>query len=156
MHIRTLEGLVGGLVLAVGLVLGIVISVQDPVAEEGYSITAVFNRVDGLKPGSAVWLGGIEVGEVAGLSLDDRLRAEVTLQLDSKVDLPLDTSASVQTRGVLGEKYIALEPGADFEMLEAGDRIIYTQDSLVLQELLQLILDRAKRAREERAAAGDG
>ena len=61
----------------------------------------------------------------------------VTLALNGKFDqFPLDTTASILTSGLLGEKYIGLRMGAEFDYLIDGDEIVDTQSSLVLEELI--------------------
>lgn len=154
MDSRKVQGVVGALTLLVVVAGGALSSLGDRVQDRGYEVTALFNRVDGLAPGSPVWLAGLKVGEVADLELDGDLRAMVTLRLDPDVQLPRDTAASVRTRGVLGEKYISLEPGADFAVLEPGGRLTYTQDSVVLQELLQLIIERSSDKSKKPGAQG--
>ena len=64
-------------------------------------------------------------------------QAVVTLAIDSHFDqFPLDTTASILTAGLLGEKYIGLRLGAEFDYLVDGDEILDTQSSLVLEELI--------------------
>ena len=59
------------------------------------------------------------------------------MAIDPEFDeLPLDTSASILTSGLIGEKYVGLEPGGDMEMLEEGSEIELTQSSLVLENLI--------------------
>jgi phospholipid/cholesterol/gamma-HCH transport system substrate-binding protein len=56
---------------------------------------------------------------------------------DEGVDnLPLDSTASILTAGLLGEKYIGISVGGDDELLKDGDTIQDTQSSLVLEDLI--------------------
>jgi phospholipid/cholesterol/gamma-HCH transport system substrate-binding protein len=77
------------------------------------------------------------IGRVANIYLDrDRYEAIVELRIDPKYQLPDDTIASIYTSGLLGEQYVALEPGGSPEILKDGDTIEITQSALVLEELI--------------------
>jgi len=73
--------------------------------------------------------------------------AVVILQISQPIKLPNDTSAAIHTDGLFGRKYISLEPGGDEEYLGSGDAITMTQDSVVVQDLLDLIIGEAKSKR---------
>ena len=105
---------------------------------DGYTLIAYFENIGGLKVRSPVTVGGVRVGRVAHIDYDsDRFEAVVTLELDSKYDqFPDDTSASIYTSGLLGEQYIALEPGGGEELLADGAEIEMTQSALVLEKLV--------------------
>ncbi len=125
-------------------------------AAGGYTVNAAFNRVDGLFPGAEVRLGGIPVGRVEAQVLDGYYRAQVSMFVDAGVKLPLDTSAAINTDGLFGAKYIVLEPGGDEQYLKDGGRIEFTQDALIVSQLLDLIIAqgraRMKAARKSPAA----
>ncbi|MGE5503948.1 MAG: outer membrane lipid asymmetry maintenance protein MlaD [Actinomycetota bacterium] len=114
---------------------------------DGYTLTARFHKADGITVGSAVRLSGVPVGRVIDLELDDTYRAVTTLQLARNVALTDDTAAAIQTDGLLGAKYIELKPGGDEAVLKPGSEIRYTQDAVVVEDLLQMIIQqgRAKR-----------
>ncbi len=109
--------------------------------DEGYDLLAQFDRIDGLDNGADVRIGGIKVGSVTKQVLDPAsYRAQVSFTVQDNVELPLDTSAAVMSDGLLGGKYLSLEPGGDIDMLEAGDEITLTQSSIRLEDLIgQLI-----------------
>ena len=91
---------------------------------EGYVLTASFNSVSGLRPGAEVEIAGVRVGRVKSIRLDDKQpRAVVELQLGDNVHLTDDVIASVKTSGLIGDKYISLEPGGSGEPLKNGDEI---------------------------------
>ena len=106
--------------------------------EEGFQITARFENASGLKERSPVTMAGVRIGRVEDIAFDkDSLEAIVTMNIESKYDsLPKDSSASIYTAGLLGEKYIGLEPGGDDKSLKQGDTLKLTQDSLVLEKLI--------------------
>ena len=119
-------------------------------APTGATIKAVFNQIDGLSKGDNVRMGGVIIGEVTELSLGDGYSAAVLLRIDHEIPLPNDTSAAIHTDGLFGRKYITLEPGGDEENLAAGDEITMTQDSVVVQDLLELIIGEAKSKRAKK------
>ncbi len=106
--------------------------------EEGYEVIAKFENISGLKVRSPVTMAGVRIGRVSDIGFDpDTFQAVVTMNIDPNYDmLPEDTSASILTSGLLGEKYIGLEPGGALENLKAGDEIHLTQSSLVLEQLI--------------------
>lgn len=118
-------------------------------ADGHYRISAVFDQVDGLYPGDGIRLGGIRIGTVESQRLDDRHRAVLTFAIDRDVALPLDTSAAVHTSGLFGSKFVELEPGGDYDYLGNGDEIVFTQGSLVISDLLDMIIARGKSRRGE-------
>lgn len=103
---------------------------------EGMRITATFDEIGGLKPRAGVVVGGVKVGQVESIGLDEDLRARVVMAVDPSVDLPVDTSASILTSGVLGDQYVALQPGAEEETLRDGDELVYTQGAVILERLI--------------------
>jgi phospholipid/cholesterol/gamma-HCH transport system substrate-binding protein len=102
----------------------------------GLHLVAVFDEIGGLKPRAQVVVGGVKVGQVREIELDPDFRARVTLELDSSLQIPDDTSASILTSGLLGDKYVALEPGGSDTMLPSGGTITFTQSAVVLERLL--------------------
>lgn len=103
---------------------------------EGYAVSAKFNNITGLSLGSDVRVGGIKVGVVSDMSLDENYQAVTTMQLKSDVKIPLDSTAAVVGDGLLGSKFVAIEPGGDDVMLKAGDNINFVQDSVSLEQLI--------------------
>ena len=106
--------------------------------ETGYQVTAEFENIGGLKVRSAVTMAGVRVGRVASINLHPvTYNAEVTINMYPQFDhLPLDTSASIYTAGLLGEQYIGLVAGAEEEFLQDGDVIDLTQPALVLEQVI--------------------
>jgi phospholipid/cholesterol/gamma-HCH transport system substrate-binding protein len=105
---------------------------------ERYHVEAYFNNASGLTKRAKVSSAGVVIGQVLDIELDERtLKARVTLAIDKHVDyLPIDSIASIQTAGVLGEKYIGISVGAEDEYLVEGSEIEDTTSSLVLEELI--------------------
>jgi phospholipid/cholesterol/gamma-HCH transport system substrate-binding protein len=105
---------------------------------DGYILTAGFENVGGLKERSPVTVSGVRVGRVEAIEYDhNSFEAVVSLRIDAQHDsFPLDTSASIYTSGLLGEQYVALEPGGALENLVDGDRLQLTQSALVLEQII--------------------
>lgn len=150
----------GGAIVILAFILAFLYAgkqITGTTAAGGYIVKAAFNRVDGLLPGAQVRLGGIPVGRVETQVLDGYYRAQVSLFIDAGVKLPLDTSAAINTDGLFGSKYIVLEPGGDEKYLKAGGRIEFTQDALIVSQLLDLIIAKGRarmKAAKERSKAG--
>jgi phospholipid/cholesterol/gamma-HCH transport system substrate-binding protein len=100
------------------------------------TLYASFDEVGGLKPRAQVRIGGVRVGQVSRIGLDAEFRARVALEVDASLELSEDTSASIQTSGLLGDQYIALEPGGEERNLEEGDEIVYTQGAISIERLI--------------------
>ena len=109
---------------------------------DGYRIEASFEDIGSLKVRSAVTLSGVRIGRVAAIHSDPKTyQAVVVLNIDGRYkNLPVDTSASILTAGLLGEQYIGLEPGGADESLKEGSRITLTQSAMVLEKLIGRVL----------------
>jgi len=107
-------------------------------ADDSYLLEAGFENIGGLKVRSPVTVSGVRVGRVAAIDYDDEaFEAVVTLRIKSSYDgFPEDTSASIFTAGLLGEQYIALEPGGSMDNLADGDRLQLTQSALVMEQII--------------------
>ena len=112
-----------------------------------YYITARFNRADGIKIGRLVRAAGVDVGQIEKLRLDENFRAVAVLRINSGVVLDTDATASIVTDGLFGSKFVQLDVGAGDEVIGNGQEIAFTEDSLVLDDLLELIISRARQAR---------
>ena len=112
------------------------------VGDDTYSVNARFGNVADLKPKSPVKIGGVTVGMVEDISLDPiTFEAVVIMKIDRRfADIPGDTSAAILTSGVLGDRYIGLEPGGAMEPLVDGDQIFITQSAVVLENLISKFL----------------
>ena len=143
------DALVGAVVIVTAtLLFGFVYGKEMHSGDSGgYTVNARFRRADGISLGSDVRLSGVVVGKVVAEELDQQFRAITTLRLASNLGLPMDTAAVIQTDGLLGAKYIELRPGAEDDVLKPGQEITFTQDSMVLEDLLDLIINQARAKR---------
>lgn len=104
---------------------------------KGYEITAQFTSVGGVEDGSDVRINGIKVGTVAGHALDPQtFNAVVRLSISPDIKLPKDTVASVASEGLLGGKYIKLDPGRSQELIAVGGAIGKTKEFKSIEEMV--------------------
>ena len=105
---------------------------------EGYRVTAKFDNVGDLKPGSPVAMAGVRIGRVETVGFDpEDFRAVVTLRIEKQFDrIPEDSDASIQTQGLLGGKFVGIGPGGSETFLKEGGRIDFTQSAIVLENLV--------------------
>ena len=105
---------------------------------DGYMLTAEFDNVGGLKVRSPVTISGVRIGRIAEIKYDnDKMAAVVKLSIGHTYNqIPVDSSASIFTSGLLGEQYVAIEPGGSDQYLVQSDTIDLTQSALVLEQLI--------------------
>jgi len=107
---------------------------------ERYEVTADFSDVGGLKTGAPVVIAGVEIGRVGRIALDEEdYEARVTLQLDRAVKLETDAMASIKTRGLIGEKYVAITSGGEDRYIEPGGRLVETEPAIDIESLISKI-----------------
>lgn len=146
MTTRTIEILVGifvALGLAALFMLAMKVSNLTEYSDEGgYTVSANFDNIGGLKVRAPVTMAGVRIGRVTGIQYDrERYQATVAMTIAPAYDyLPVDSHASIFTAGLLGEQYIAVEPGAEDDTLKQGGRIEYTQSALVLEQIIGRVL----------------
>ncbi|MES2607368.1 MAG: outer membrane lipid asymmetry maintenance protein MlaD [Pseudomonadota bacterium] len=114
---------------------------QDGRSLQGYTVSAKFQRIDGLHVGSDVKVSGVKVGSVLTLEIDPKsYQAKATLFINNTIKLPTDSTAAIVSEGLLGGKYIALDPGADSDLLADKGVIAQTESSVNLETLLNKFL----------------
>ncbi len=135
---NVVESIIGALVLV--LAIGFFTFTYNRVEVgnmEGYELVAKFDRIDGLQVGSDVRMSGIKVGTVLGQELDkENFLAVVRFSVIPDVALPIDSSASVTSEGLLGGHYLSLSPGGMDEYLEEGDEVEFTEGAVDLFGLI--------------------
>jgi phospholipid/cholesterol/gamma-HCH transport system substrate-binding protein len=102
----------------------------------GLELHATFDQIGGLAERAPVVISGVKVGRVTKIGLAQDLRARVTLDVDAKLELPVDTSASIRTAGLLGDQFIELQPGAEDQLLAPGGEIAMTESALSIESLV--------------------
>lgn len=104
---------------------------------KSYTVSAEFSSVAGLRTGAHIEIAGVEVGRVAKISLDqENFTAHVEMLLNDGLTLSDDTIASIKTSGLIGDKFINLEPGSSNENLTSGSHIEDTESAIDFESLI--------------------
>ncbi|MDA8084464.1 MAG: outer membrane lipid asymmetry maintenance protein MlaD [Nitrospiraceae bacterium] len=136
----TLESVVGVFVVVGILCVGYMTVKLGKVSlfgDDYYTLRALFNSVSGLRVGSAVEIHGIEVGEVDHLTIDaEKQMAVVDLKIRKGIKVSDDATASIKTSGLIGDKYVSIDPGGSGEVLKPGGTILDTNSPVDIEELI--------------------
>ncbi len=122
--------------------------VKNTEAGSSYEVNARFGRTDGLLVGDKVRMAGMTIGSVTNAELDDKFHAILTLDIIDSVKIPDDSSASIVSSGIMGSKYIEIEPGGSSDYIAPGGEFAYTQDAMVIEELIDRIISIGKANRK--------
>lgn len=132
-----------GIFVAIGLAALFMLAMQvsnlsNVTSDDTYELKARFDNIGGLKVRSPVMMAGVRIGQVTGVHVDpETFEAVVKMEIERRFNkLPLDTSASIFTSGLLGEQYLGLEAGGDMSVLKDGDELRITQSALVLEQVV--------------------
>jgi phospholipid/cholesterol/gamma-HCH transport system substrate-binding protein len=136
-----LEAVIGAVVLIIaGFFMFFAYTTSGEKINNGYVLLAYFDNVGGLTVGADVKVNGIKVGIVRSLSIDENYQARAELLIKNSISIPVDTTASVTTDGIMGNKFIALYPGFDKAMLKGGEEIESTRSAINLENLVDKFL----------------
>lgn len=133
--------LVVGVFVLVGLAavayLALRIGAGALVGGDTYALEARFTNSGGLNPGSNVVVAGVPVGRIDAVRLNPAdFSSVVRFSVRKDVKLPVDTIASIKTTGLIGDKFLALAPGAESEYLAPGALITDTESTVDLESLI--------------------
>ena len=142
MRRNVIETVLGAVVLLVaGVFLAFAYNSSDLRPVAGYKVTARFNAVDGLTVGSDVRVGGVKIGSVVAQSIDlESYQAVVSMSIRPDIGLPEDSVATVSSEGLLGGKYIRIDPGGSDKHLADGSELAETRDIVSLEEMLGKVI----------------
>lgn len=128
-----------GLFLLAGILclayLSIRLGRQELIGGDTIPLTASFSSVAGLRAGTDVEIAGVPVGKIESISIEG-FKAIVRMRIRKGIGLPDDTIASVKTRGLIGDVYISLSPGASDRVIPSGGRIRETEAAIDLEGLI--------------------
>ena len=138
MNKKPVETIMGIVVLLIAILfLGFAYRVSDLQVVKGYEVSAKFFKVGGLNVGSDVRINGIKIGTVTSQKLSgEDYMVDVILSISSDVKLPDDSVASITSDGLMGNKFVKIEPGTSKQMVSAGGEIKKTQDFETLEDLI--------------------
>lgn len=103
---------------------------------KGYKLTATFDDAGGVREGSDILLAGVPVGQVRDVLLKDNEEAEMILNIDSGVLITTDATASIRTKGLIGEKFVRINQGSEEEYLAEGDEFDDTESAINIEDLI--------------------
>ncbi|MCS6893923.1 MAG: MlaD family protein [Deltaproteobacteria bacterium] len=104
-----------------------------------YTLFLVFSDAGGLKKGASVELAGVTVGEVEDITIEG-VKAIVKVSISDKVKIRTDDIFSINTKGLIGDKFVKITPGASDEFVQEGAKIYETVDSVDIEGLISRIV----------------
>ena len=100
----------------------------------------IFNKIDGVQVGTNVLISGVKVGFVNKISLEKNYPL-VSIMIDNDIELPDDSSISIQTDGLFGAKFMLIEVGGSEESMNENDFFSFYEDSILVEDLLKKIIE---------------
>ncbi|MEN6509206.1 MAG: outer membrane lipid asymmetry maintenance protein MlaD [Smithella sp.] len=105
--------------------------------DNSYTLIAKFSSVAGLRKGSPVIILGIDVGRVEKITMDqENLKAVVELKVNNDIKIYDDAIASIKTEGLIGDKYLSVDPGGGGDLLKNNGVITDTQAAIDVEQLI--------------------
>ncbi|MBP5215458.1 MAG: MCE family protein [Alphaproteobacteria bacterium] len=142
MRKKPIETIMGLVVLIIALLfLAFTYRVSDLQVVKGYNLKAEFMKVGGLSIGSDVRINGIKVGTVTAQNLNnDDYTVEVIFSISSDIKLPDDSTVSIVSDGLMGNKFVKIEPGISKTYLQDGGKFSKTKDYKTLEDMVGEII----------------
>lgn len=108
-----------------------------------YEIVAKFGNIAGLKYGSPLEVAGVQIGEVDRIELDrNQANALLTLRIDDKISIYADDTFHIRTKGIIGDRYIALDRGGSDEVVPPGTLVTNTFDAMDIEDIIGKAIDK--------------
>lgn len=138
---KNVQEIIAGLFVLTGLALIIYMSIQlgnvDFFKSDHYLLYAKFPTVNGLRVGNPVEMHGIQIGEVASFSLDQENQMAVTgLKIKKGIKIFADAIASIKTAGLIGDRFVSIDPGGAEDLLDQGGYIVDTESPVDIGDLI--------------------
>ena len=142
MNKRPVETIMGIVVLVVAtLFMMFAYRVSDLQVVKGYEIKARFLKVGGLNTGADVRINGIKVGTVISQEINPiDYMVDVKLSILPNISLPEDSVISVAGDGLMGDKFIKIQPGISDKKLSQGDVAKNIKDAKSLEDMVGEII----------------
>lgn len=142
MNKKPVETIMGLVVLAVAAVfMWFAYHVSDLQVVKGYEVNARFMKIGGLNTGADVRINGIKVGTVISQKINpEDYMVDVKLSIMSDVLLPVDSVITVAGDGLMGDKFIKIEPGKSEEKVQPGATVEQTKDAKSLEDMVGEII----------------
>ena len=113
---------------------------SNPQNSEIKEIRAKFLKLGGVIVGNDVKLRGIKVGTVSKIIIDENYFAEVTISIDNAINIPKDSDLSIQSEGILGNKYLAINPGNESKFLDSNNYFSKVKDYESIEDQVSKII----------------
>lgn len=101
-----------------------------------YNVYAKFENIEGLSIGSKVKIGGLDIGSISSLIIDRDYKVKLLLKINSDVSIPVDSTITVSTSGIIGGKYLKVQIGGSDEFMKNNDEFEFTQSTMDLEEMI--------------------
>ena len=121
------------------ILLNLVSTKRNIVGKDVNKYLATFNKIDGVSVGTDVVISGIKVGEVKEIFIKDNY-PQISINVNKNIEISDDSSVSIQTDGLFGKKFLLIEIGGNDVYLKNGEKFSFSEDSIVIEELLGKII----------------
>ena len=126
-------------IVAFIILLNLVFTDKNMVVGDVNNYFATFNKIDGVAVGTDVVISGIKVGEVKEIFIKDNY-PQISINVNKNIEISDDSSVSIQTDGLFGKKFLLIEIGGNDVYLKNGEKFSFSEDSIVIEELLGKII----------------
>jgi phospholipid/cholesterol/gamma-HCH transport system substrate-binding protein len=136
------ETMVGVMTIIVGVAF-ILFSMKitnRKVGQKFYRVYARFGNINGITPGTKVKIGGVDVGNVQDVLLENDYAVLVSLDLKVGTKIPIDSCIKVSTSGLIGKKYLKIDVGGEDDILKDGGMFDFTESSMDLEDMIARFL----------------
>ena len=124
---------------AVALLLKLMLIENKTTNDDYFLLKASFNKIDGIQVGTPVMISGIEIGNVSEINSKNNYPTLI-LRILKNLKISNDSSISIQTDGLFGNKFLSIEIGGTDQFFNDGDKFSFTEDSILVEELLEKII----------------
>ena len=138
MKVEKVELIVGFsvIIFAILFVLFTMKVTNRTINKDFYNLVASFDNIEGITIGTKVKIGGIEVGNVNKIFIDENYRPNLLLNIEKNIKIPIDSNLKISTSGLLGGKYLKILVGGEEEYFVNGDAFEFTESSMDLEDLI--------------------
>jgi len=133
------ETVIGAVVLLVagGFLVYAANTADVSVGRDSYTLSAQFRKAEGLDLGSDVQIGGVKIGSITAIELNQETYFPVvTMSIRDEIKIPEDSVAKITSEGLLGGNFITVDVGASDVMLADSESFLHTQGSVNLMDLV--------------------
>ena len=127
-------------IVAFLILVNVVFSKKEIKNKNYTNYLASFNKIDGVNVGTDVMISGIKVGQVQKVFISKNY-PQIFMNVKNDLLISDDSSVSIQTDGLFGKKFILIELGGSENYMKDGDNFSFTEDSIVIEDLLEKIIE---------------